>query len=159
MASTRLDVRIGGKTVSVTLHGDERSLVVDRDVQATEVAPGEWHVLVDGCSYRVFVAGPPESPWIWHDGVAYRPEVSDPSRSTRVRRRDATGDLSAPMPATVRAIHVGAGDAVARGQTLVVLEAMKMELPLKAPADGVVSSVKCRVGELVQPGVPLVVIE
>jgi biotin carboxyl carrier protein len=60
------------------------------------------------------------------------------------------------MPATVRAIHVAPGDRVARGDTLVVLEAMKMELPLKAPADGTVASVACEVGELVQPGIPLV---
>ena len=42
------------------------------------------------------------------------------------------------------------------GTTLVVLEAMKMELPIKAPADGTVVSLACRVGELVQPGVTLV---
>jgi len=60
------------------------------------------------------------------------------------------------MPATVRAIEVAVGDRVNRGATLIVLEAMKMELPIKAPADGTVVSVACRVGELVQPGVPLV---
>ena len=64
--------------------------------------------------------------------------------------------LAAPMPATVRAIAVAPGDRVTRGTTLVVLEAMKMELPIKAPADGTVVSLACRVGELVQPGVALV---
>jgi len=39
-----------------------------------------------------------------------------------------------------------------------VLEAMKMELPLKSPVDGVVTGVACQVGDLVQPGVPLVAI-
>jgi biotin carboxyl carrier protein len=42
---------------------------------------------------------------------------------------------------------------------LVVLEAMKMELPLKAPRDGSVKSVRCAPGELVQPGAPLIEIE
>ena len=51
---------------------------------------------------------------------------------------------------------VAPGDRVTRGTTLVVLEAMKMELPIKAPADGTVVSLACRVGELVQPGVTLV---
>ena len=69
----------------------------------------------------------------------------------------ATGEpLSAPMPATVRQIRVGVGDAVRRGDTLIVLEAMKMELPVRANADGIVAAVRCAEGELVQPGLPLI---
>jgi 3-methylcrotonyl-CoA carboxylase alpha subunit len=60
------------------------------------------------------------------------------------------------MPATVVAINVAPGQAVAAGDVLVVLEAMKMELAVAAPHDGTVTAVACRVGELVQPGVPLV---
>jgi biotin carboxyl carrier protein len=67
--------------------------------------------------------------------------------------------LAAPMPATVVRIQAAAGAAVKRGQTLVVLEAMKMELPVHAPADGTVVAIKCREGELVQPGEPLVEFE
>jgi len=55
------------------------------------------------------------------------------------------------MPATVIKIAVTAGQAVRQGETLVVLEAMKMELPIRAPADAVVRAVNCREGELVQP--------
>ena len=47
-------------------------------------------------------------------------------------------------------------DAVRRGDVLVMLEAMKMELPLRAPHDGVVRAVRCAPGDLVQPGAPLV---
>ena len=53
-------------------------------------------------------------------------------------------------------ISVTPGDRVARGDTLIVLEAMKMELPLKAPVDGVIAAIACQVGDLVQPGIPLV---
>jgi biotin carboxyl carrier protein len=63
------------------------------------------------------------------------------------------------MPATVRRIAVAAGDTVRRGDTLIVLEAMKMELPIRATSDGVIESVSCREGELVQPGVPLIDID
>jgi biotin carboxyl carrier protein len=59
------------------------------------------------------------------------------------------------MPATVIKILVEAGQAVQKGDTLLLLEAMKMELPVRAPGDGVVATVKCREGELVQPGTPL----
>jgi biotin carboxyl carrier protein len=56
------------------------------------------------------------------------------------------------MPATVLAIHAAQGERVERNQILLVLEAMKMELPIRSPRDGVVKSVGCQVGELVQPG-------
>ena len=94
--------------------------------------------------------------WVFLDGEVYEFDVQSPGR-----RRGAVqhGTLTAPMPATVRKIIVGPGAAVRRGDTLLVLEAMKMELPVRAPGDGTVKRVSCREGELVQPGVPLVEME
>jgi biotin carboxyl carrier protein len=63
------------------------------------------------------------------------------------------------MPATVVRVQATAGDRVSRGDVLIVLEAMKMELPIKAPFEGVISAVNCRAGELVQPGVGLIEID
>ena len=60
------------------------------------------------------------------------------------------------MPATVVRILVSVGQDVEEGDPLVLLEAMKMELPLIAPASGVVEQIACREGELVEPGHPLV---
>jgi 3-methylcrotonyl-CoA carboxylase alpha subunit len=60
------------------------------------------------------------------------------------------------MPATVRRVLVNVDDPVRPGDTLLILEAMKMELPIRATDTGIVSAVNCREGELVQPGVPLV---
>ena len=65
----------------------------------------------------------------------------------------------APMPATVIAVNVQPGDAVKGGDVLILLEAMKMELPLRASADAIVSAVHCSAGDLVQPNVPLVDLE
>ena len=59
-------------------------------------------------------------------------------------------------PATVVKVLIHAGTAVKKGTVLVLLEAMKMELPLRAPADSVVAAVHCREGELVQAGALLV---
>jgi biotin carboxyl carrier protein len=67
--------------------------------------------------------------------------------------------LSAPMPATVIKVHVKPGDAVKKGDTVVLLEAMKMELPIRATGDAVVAAVHCREGELVQADAPLVELE
>ena len=65
------------------------------------------------------------------------------------------GTLLAPMPGTVLAVHVVEGEAVASGQTLGVLEAMKMELALKAPYHGVVAAVGAAPGEQVKLGAML----
>jgi biotin carboxyl carrier protein len=60
------------------------------------------------------------------------------------------------MPATVLKVHVKAGDSVKKGDTVVLLEAMKMELPLRAPGDAIVQAVHCRDGDLVQADAVLV---
>ena len=81
------------------------------------------------------------------------PDAREPSPGAHL---DA---LAAPMPATVAAVLVRPGAVVAAGDTLVRLEAMKMELAIRAPAAGRVAAVDCRAGELVQPGRPLVTLE
>ena len=68
----------------------------------------------------------------------------------------AGAGLSAPMPATVTAVLVGPGDEVSAGDPVVRLEAMKMELVVRAPREGRIAAVHCRHGDLVQPGRPLV---
>ena len=57
------------------------------------------------------------------------------------------------------AVAAAVGDAVKRGQELIVVEAMKMENALVAPTDGVVMSVAVKVGDMVAPGPALIVIE
>jgi biotin carboxyl carrier protein len=56
----------------------------------------------------------------------------------------------------VIAIEVAMGQPVRAGDVLLTLEAMKMELPIRSPRDGVVAAIRCAPGELVQPGLPLV---
>ena len=68
----------------------------------------------------------------------------------------AGGGLEAPMPGKVIQLLVAVGDRVRAGQTLVVLEAMKMEHPMDAPEDGVVREVFVAVGDQVKSGAPLV---
>ena len=58
--------------------------------------------------------------------------------------------------AEVVAWHAAVGDEVTKGTPLLILEAMKMEHQLTAPSDGVVASINCKEGELVQPGLDLV---
>jgi 3-methylcrotonyl-CoA carboxylase alpha subunit len=60
------------------------------------------------------------------------------------------------MPARVSRILVQPGSAVRKGATVIVLEAMKMELPVRALADAIVAAVHCREGELVQADAVLI---
>jgi acetyl-CoA/propionyl-CoA carboxylase biotin carboxyl carrier protein len=80
-----------------------------------------------------------------------------------VRRKARHGHdetaLASPMPATVVMINVEPGQQVAQGDLLLMLEAIKMELPIKAPRHGRITAINCRRGELVQPGVALVELE
>ncbi len=67
--------------------------------------------------------------------------------------------LTAPMPGRVIARHVNVGDKVNSGQTILVMEAMKMEHAIRAPYDSVVKAIHCKVGEIVSEGVQLVELE
>jgi acetyl/propionyl-CoA carboxylase alpha subunit len=93
--------------------------------------------------------------WVFLDGRVFLVPASGADSGRLARSHDEAG-LLAPMPATVLAIHVSPGQRVSRGDLLMVLEAMKMELPIKAPRDGVVKAIGCRVGELVQPETVLI---
>jgi acetyl-CoA/propionyl-CoA carboxylase, biotin carboxylase, biotin carboxyl carrier protein len=85
-----------------------------------------------------------------------------PAPLARRRQAGRTSDpagMTTPMPATVTRIFVAPGDTVEAGATVLVLEAMKMELPVRAPRAGRVAAVRCAVGDLVQPGRALVELE
>jgi 3-methylcrotonyl-CoA carboxylase alpha subunit len=130
--------------------------VMAGEFTVTEAGPGELILDRDGRRIRAFVAADGDAQWVFIDGRTYRFErVRGGSRGSKSSRR-FEGALAAPMPATVIKILAAPGQAVKAGQTLVLLEAMKMELPLKAPKDGTVTHVACTEGELVQPGRTLV---
>lgn len=120
-------------------------------IAATVMAPGEVRVGEKG---RAWVCTAGDIRWVFLDGGVFEIEVQREGR--RPRAATAQASLSAPMPATVVRVEVAPGAAVRRGDTLVVLEAMKMELPIRASADGTVTAVNCKAGDLVQPGVPLI---
>lgn len=67
--------------------------------------------------------------------------------------------VTANMAGTVWKVLVKPGNQVAPGQDVVILESMKMEIPVSAECGGVVKEVVCREGEFVNEGAPLVVIE
>jgi biotin carboxyl carrier protein len=97
--------------------------------------------------------------WVFIDGRTWVVESARGGSATRGRPADDQVTFAAPMPATVVSVAVKPGDAVREGDLLIMLEAMKMELPIRAPRDGRVTSIACREGELVLPGVALLEFE
>ena len=121
-----------------------------------EIAPGVVQVEVDGRTETLYVAGPVHDRWVFWNGRVFRGDFRSDAGARRGSQATAMRTLSAPMPATVVTVHVKAGESVAKGQVLMLLEAMKMELPIRAPADAVVSAVHGRAGDLVQADTPLI---
>ena len=159
MAGTRrFIVRQGENATAVEVLADGRIRVGEQgDVFAvTAVGAGEYLVSRAGRTWRVAVAGPPEARWVGCDGSSARVDVQPEGHARAPRVRALHGALSAPMPGTIIDVAVVVGQRVRAGDVLLTLEAMKMELPIRAPKDGVVSVVRCAPGELVQPGLPLI---
>ena len=122
-----------------------------------QIAADAVELRVDGVSRRFSVHAVGDEVYVDSlDGSVVLREVPRfPSAAGDV----AAGSLVAPMPGTVVRVLVAVGDRVTAGQSLVVLEAMKMEHQIKAPHDGVVTAVPVEVKQAVDAGAVLVVIE
>ena len=124
------------------------------DVRVVPLGDGRYQLAAGGRRQIAYAVRSGSDTWIFLDGQVH----VIPQARAAVRGgsgRDDETALAAPMPATVISVQTTAGQAVRRGDVLVMLEAMKMELPIRAPRDGVVRRVACHAGEIVQPGVPL----
>lgn len=114
--------------------------------------------LTQGTKRHLAFAVGTRNTWVFLNGRTYL--VSDTADRSRGRSRaDEQDALTAPMPATVLAIHVVPGQRVHQSEVLILLEAMKMELPIRSPRDGIVKAIGCQVGELIQPGTTLIELE
>jgi len=97
--------------------------------------------------------------WLGRDGMAWAVRDEPPAPLRGARAGAADGTVRAPMPGTILAVHVTAGDTVRTGQPLLVVEAMKMEHTVTAPVDGVVSELTAKAGQQVPMDETLAVIE
>jgi 3-methylcrotonyl-CoA carboxylase alpha subunit len=149
----------------------------------TRIGDGAYRVEQDDRTDTVYVAGSRDEVWAFAGGRVYvvsdhagaRNEescrASDTVRvdaettetvrlkadtTTETVRLKADTTYAAPMPGTVLKVLVARGARVRAGDPLVILEAMKMELPVLAADGGIVAAVHCREGELVAADAPLV---
>ena len=152
------------KDYSLKINGHNYSVQIDDVNEASTVA----HVVVNGVDYEVEIEGAKAST-VSKPQVAPAPKSANsamitPSSATPSPRIAAAAPSSGysvkcPMPGTVLSVKVAAGDTIAAGQTLVVLEAMKMENNIDADRGGVVKQVLVQQGATVMEGDVLIVIE
>ncbi|HSR46526.1 MAG TPA: biotin/lipoyl-containing protein [Anaerolineales bacterium] len=115
-----------------------------------------YSMLLGHESYEAYVSGSDATLQVMLRGQLYEVEVED-ERQRRLRQASgfepkSGGEvhLKAPMPGLIVAVPVEAGQAVERGQNLVILESMKMQNELRAPRDGTVQQVRVAAGERVE---------
>jgi biotin carboxyl carrier protein len=139
---------------------DEKHVSVDGKVYEVdfESVSGQpvYSLIVDGKSHESYVA-PGDHDWqVLIRGRLYPVTVED-EREKRLRSAAGGGvaetgefHLRAPMPGLVVAILVEEGQAIKKGQVLLILESMKMQNELKSPRDGTMGRVRVKAGETVE---------
>jgi biotin carboxyl carrier protein len=171
-------VTIGGRTYDVEVRGD--TVVVDGHEFPITVREEAAYTLVTarGVGYRVQAPPPAERASGMTVQVDYRPFTVEydgrlaggsTARAARASAPAGTaataggpavkGGVRAQIAGRILSIKVKPGDTVARGDVLLLLEAMKMENEVKSPADGVVKDILCKEGARVTEGETLIVID
>ena len=157
---------VGEQTFKVEVErvGETYTVKVNSHVYAVTAAlapgrTGELAFTVGGARHLAWVASAGAKRWVALDGAAEAPlELSVPQPGSGRRRGAKTGEdsLEAEMPGVVRRVLVAEGETVERGQVLLLLEAMKMEIRVSAPRAGVVGKVGVAEGQAVERGTVLV---
>ena len=151
------------KKYSLKINGNQYEVKIDDINEASTLA----HVTVNGTKYDVEIEGGKASV-VKKPAVVAAPEATGLSVTpkTPIATKPAAPAAAAaglkvtcPLPGTIIALNVKEGDTVAAGQTLLVLEAMKMENNIDAERGGVVKQVLVQAGATVMEGDVLLVIE
>lgn len=128
-------VAIGDKTVSVQILHSEN---------------GRLDLLLGGQRVTAYVSSDGAKRWVTVGGQTFALTKSTAGTRRAQHGHHAQDELTAPMPGQVRAVNVTEGESVTKGQTLLVLEAMKMEIRVSAPRDGVVGKLLVQQGQTVE---------
>jgi pyruvate carboxylase subunit B len=156
------------------LNGEERTVVVDDAGELVRVTVGESEpVDIDVTTagvpgmFSLVIDGRPQQAYVTRRGAGFevtvdgrRFLVGPASGSGRQRGafggKDRPGEVTAPLAGVVVDVRCAVGDAVTAGQTLVVIEAMKMQNEIQAPMDGTITAVRCEQGARVEQGALIV---
>ena len=152
-ASIPVDLIQSGKSYRATI-GDQ-----EVNVEIIRAGDGKLDLLIDGKRVVAYVSSESTKRWVTIHGQTLVLTKSSAARRGSQAGHHAAGELTAPMPGQVRAVNVSEGDAVAKGQTLLVLEAMKMEIRIHAPQGGIVKKLLVQQNQTVEREQVLIEIE
>lgn len=157
--------RFGERFFEVSLarlaNGDQRAIIHDGESQtiidftASQVN-GEWRLHTAEGQFRGITSGKGDERDVWLNGHTYLFRREQERAQPTQRHANASGQIEAQMPGLVRDVLVQVGDVVERGQTLAILEAMKMEMRATAPFAGVVRQVRVSKSDIVTRGQVLI---
>ena len=130
-------------------------------VSINEVSDTTAKVTVNGAEYNVEWEKPvKEKPVVKVQPVAAKPAAAPAPAAKPAAPAPAGGySIKTPLPGVIIDVKVNVGDAVAKGQTVVVLEAMKMENNINTDRDGKITAIQVAKGDTVADGAVLVVLE
>lgn len=160
---------------TLRLDGEEREVTVERapgratvragertvDLAITQIRAGEWSVLAGSRHIPVRLHETPRGVIVTTPAGAFPAELLDPRR-LQSRSASASGgganEITAPMPGKIVALSVAPGDSVEPGQSVAVVEAMKMQNDVRAGQSGTVAEVRVATGESVTAHQVLIVL-
>lgn len=165
-AENQREITIDGHALNI----DWRQLApLAADAKGKIGSGGRYSLLIDGRSYEVYAReiNKPDASGSWYEvvvaGQRFEVHVEDErekalSGAIKGAHESGVATIRAPMPGLVLGIPFEVGAKVERGQTVVILEAMKMENDLASPISGIVKEIKVTKGQTVNQGDALVVV-
>lgn len=155
----RLELAQHGQTITINLDGQTYTVEILRAGQDWLDIRFSASPSVPETVFTAHISSNGPRRWVTVNGQTFMLTQSSGALKRGGQAGHAAGALTAPMPGQIRAVQAGEGDSVTKGQTLVILEAMKMELKVAAPFDGVVKIVKVQPGQNVEKDELLLEIE
>ncbi len=120
------------------------------DVEVLDSQPGKLSLMFAGHPVILYWAAEGNQKWISVEGCTYLLEKPSPQKGHKQGKQPVENVVRAPMPAQIRSIQVAEGQQVEKGQTLLLLEAMKMEIRLQAPRAGQIARLHAGEGQTVE---------
>ncbi len=139
-----LEINPSGDNYVASMDGKTVSVQIIR----VDAIHGRMDLLIDGERVTAYVSSDMAKRWVTINGHTLM--LTKTSGAKQGVRHDHAGGLIAPMPGQVRSVSVSVGDVVKKGQTLLTMEAMKMEIRIQALKDGKVKSVFAAQGQTVE---------
>ncbi len=148
--------------ISIERRGDVYQASLDGQVYELELLdsqPGQLDLLFAGRPLTIYWANDGDRKWVSLDGCTHLLEKPSPKRSLKPGELPASRQIRSPMPAQVLEVRAFDDESVQKGQVLLMLEAMKMEIRIQAPYTGRIKKILVEKGQTVQRDQPLIEME